>query len=177
MTQFFQALPEDLIQFRIRFPLPRLPPELTTFKNLRRIQTLDLSESVELTALPVWLPEMRQLETLKLNGCVNLNYLPHTLPNLYNKYKRMLFDFTGCASLFHGLPKAKVSPTIDAEYVDDLPMSPRVDHGKSAKSKAARTPFCDPRQLEIISELMNRAEKDLASDQLVILDGRGVAFA
>lgn len=122
----------------------------------RRIRRFDLTGSRQLRSLPDWLVELRQLDSLVLRGCTNLKRLPEGLWKIYDKYKNLLVDLTGCAALF-------------------LKLNTKAEPGR--RGSKGHTEFRDAAQLDIVRELMARAEIDNALDQVTVYDGHGVRFA
>ena len=169
MVDFFHALPESLIHLKLGYPFATLPGELQTYQGLRRIQTLDLSDSIYLLHLPEWLDHMPQLETLLLRRCVQLK-LTEDLYKIYNKYKNMVVDLTGCSQVFFITPGRGGG---GRPYVEDQGKQGGHKNIHTAPPPAVYTPFLEANSLEIVQELMRRAENDIAADQLAVLDGRG----
>lgn len=159
MADFFLSIPESLWSLKLAHPLPYLPADLDSHSNLRRIRTLDLTNSIHLVSLPDWLRELPQLDTLLLRNCRSLRHLTSNLLSIYNKYKNMVVDLTGCAKLFKGL---KPGPGPGA--------------ASAAELEPTYTPFREATEMEYVRELFTRAVVDLALDQLVVHDGCGTPF-
>jgi len=176
LADLMHSLPESLTSLSIVYPLPSLPHELTSYTHLARIRTLDFSASKLLVSLPEWISEMKWLDNLLLQHCVSFQHLPSTLPRIWNKYKNMMIDLTGCTKYFLG---------VHAKGPARHSLGSTGKHGAQKDLLAAAgvpaqpgefTHFREDAQLTIVRELMKRAEKDQASDQLVVYDGNGQPF-
>jgi len=175
LTDLMHSLPESLTSLAIVYPLPSLPLELSSYTHLAKIRTLDFSASKLLVSLPEWLSEMKWLDNLILQHCVSFQHLPSTLPWIWNKYKNMMIDLTGCTKYFLG---------VHARGPARHSLGSTGKHGAHKDLLAAAgvtvqpgfTHFREDAQLTIVRELMKRAEKDQASDQLIVYDGNGQPF-
>lgn len=142
------ALPETLVHLKLILPFPRLPEQLTTYSHLSRIRILNLCDSSVLLELPEWLSEMKSLAILLLRRCVRLQTLPKSLPGIYSKYKDVLVDLQGCASVF------------------------RLSSQKADKC-AGNCPFIDVAALGVVRNLLACAEATNMTDRLAVLCGWG----
>jgi len=158
------------MRLKLVCPCPTLPTKLSSYTNLRRIQMLDFSHSHHLCALPNWISEIRQLESLVLRGCINLKKLPESLWQIYDKYKNLLLDLTGCAHLFF-------ESHVDDSISNSTPSLVNVGRQHAYKDLLhAHACFRDSVQLEIVRELLRKAENDHALDQVTVYDGLGIRF-
>ena len=121
------------------------------------------------------------------------------LLSIYNKYKNMVIDLTGCAKLFKGLKAGAEGRKAGAEgrgaggrgAEQGRGAGSRGAEGRGAGSRGAEglggpdhtsddeptyTPFREATEMEVVRELFTRAKADLALDQLVVYDGRGAPF-
>ena len=148
LKEFFSSLPDTIAHLKLVLPTPQMPAQLPSCKHLYRVRVLNLSDSKTLEALPEWLGELPQLKHLHLSRCIRLKHLPRSLPKIYSKFKDIIINLLGCASLF-------------------------AMANTSAGRNGRNTPFNDIEQLAVVREILAAAEQTACEDLLTVLDAHG----